>query len=234
MGRFQLGHGPCSQPRAGRGKSSTPRALLRHPGLSMAGAGPGSAAAFGVFPNPPSSLTSGRTASSCKKPGCRSPGKVGEKATDRDVRGRVQRENPTKCKKIRLGRQEPLCRVKCVCPGLGERRRSVPGSGGHGWDPAPLTARGSITSLPACLPSLRLSWPISWAGEAHVLEPGHCPAGAGGEEPQRGRRRGSTAGGRANHQPRATGAGAVARAEQVLWANVWRRLGMGKVRLWGQ
>lgn len=124
------------------------RALLRHPGLSMAGAGPGSAAAFGVPPNHPSSLTSGRTASSCRKPGCRSPGKVGEKATDRDMRGRVQRENPTKCKKNRLGRQEPRCRVKCVCPGLGERRRSVPGSGGHGWAPAPLPARGASRPSP--------------------------------------------------------------------------------------
>lgn len=62
-----------------------------------------------------------------------------------------------------------------------------------------------------------------------VLSTSSVQAGAGGEEPWRGRQRGRTA---LKHQPLANGAGAAARAGHVLRANESGRLGLGKVRLW--
>lgn len=125
-------------------------------------------------------------------------GGEGGKATDRDVRGRVQRGSLTTCGENRLGRQERRRRDKCVCswPGSGSwvRRRSRPGQRG--------SRVGSSSSAESC-PSPRVcdrflahlvKGRSSWSRE-RAPSTSSAQGGAGGEEPWRGRQPGSTAGG---------------------------------------
>lgn len=101
---------------------ATPRALLRHPGLGTAGAGPGTVAAFSP-PIPPKRpvLTglrgNGFSDRQLQKDRTLVPWEGGGKGYRSGCE--VRRGSPTKCGENRLGRQEPRCRVKCVCPGPG-------------------------------------------------------------------------------------------------------------------
>jgi len=183
---------------------------------------------------PPPAGTAGRDSAGGDISAARPGGRWKPRGSGREPVGegcQVQPGSPVKCRGgNKPGRQEPGCRVKRVCAGPGSgcwvRPRSGAGRrgprvGAAGWGSrvgsSPCAGTGSVASLPARLQWLRLS-----LGAAPGLE-----AGYRGRGPRPGRRGGS-AGGATEHQPRRNRAGAAARAGHVLRANVCEGLGLGE------